>query len=102
GGVGDLGVETNNLLVYRRAVASGLAPEDEEDRLAGPPGLGLRGGVVGVPAEPRRVELAGLGAGRRGQEQHGGGRENPMHQRYLLRAECRAAAGGVTSSRRPS
>ena len=41
GDVGDILVETNNLLVEIGAVASGLAAEDEEDRLAGSLCLGL-------------------------------------------------------------
>jgi hypothetical protein len=55
GEVGDIGVESNNLLVDVGAVPSGLAAEDEEDRFAGP--LRLRQGpsVVVEPAELGRV-----------------------------------------------
>ena len=61
GTVGNVLFETNNLLVEGGAVASGFAPEDEEDGLAGPLRLRLRGGVVAVPAVLGRVELARLG-----------------------------------------
>ena len=81
GDFGDVLVETNNLLVDRGAVASGLAAEDEEDRLAGPLRLGLRGGVVGVPAVLGGVELArlGLGACRAGR------RASPARARCMAR-----------------
>jgi hypothetical protein len=80
GNVGDLGVETDNLPVDVGAVASGLAPEDEEDRLSGAAGLGARGGVVGVPPVLRRIDLAGLGAGvGRPEEDDGHAREQTIH-----------------------
>jgi len=75
GEVSDGLVETNNLLVNGRAVRSGFAPKDEEDWLAGPLRLGLRGRVVGIPAEPDGVGLGRGSAGARRRQKNGAGRE---------------------------
>jgi len=79
GDVGDVLVETNNLLVDGRAVASGLAPEDEEDRLARPSRLGLRGGIIAEPAVFGGLELARLGIGNAGQQEQGHPGEDAIH-----------------------
>jgi hypothetical protein len=69
GYVGDFLVETNNLLVDLRAVDSRLATEDDEEGLAGAPGLGFGGVVVAVPAELVGVAFA-LSERGRGREKH--------------------------------
>jgi hypothetical protein len=53
--------ETNNLLVEFGEVNSRLAPEGDEERLAGSLGLGLRGGIIGVPAVRLRIRPLGEG-----------------------------------------
>jgi hypothetical protein len=55
--------ETDNLPVEFGKVPSGLAAECDEQRLAGPLGLGLGGGVVGMPTGCLRVPLLGDGGG---------------------------------------
>ena len=74
--------ETNNLLVELGAVRSGLAAEDDEQRLAGPLGLGPGGGVVGVPAGRLRVPLLGERRGRQDETR----RERHIASTQLTRA----------------
>jgi hypothetical protein len=59
-GIGDILVETNNLLVDLGTVPSRLAPKHEEDGFARSLRLGLRGGIIGEPAVLRRLNLARL------------------------------------------
>jgi hypothetical protein len=61
GNLGDVLMETNNLLVEFGAVASGLAPKDEEDRFTGAFRLRLRGRIVGEPAVFGRIRFRRAG-----------------------------------------
>src|SRR5262249_3571620 len=82
--VRDVLMETNNLLVKGGTVASRLAAEDEEDRLAGALGLGPAGLVVGIPTVPGG---GGRRPGRRaaGEREKGGQNQDAVHEGDLRR-----------------